>query len=527
MTSPQVYPSKINYRPGRVQTLTPEHEILLKQCWATLLRIWGYDVQISESDIKNRDAFVVSEMVQNMCRDSDAASLKLETKKKRGLFSRKPAASAPVRPVSDKRAKELQNGSSEKYVTTDVASELTRNVYFNIYKQNYANYFMDESEIDSVDVQSIDTFVTATTTFSQTLTDLASLKADFGESASVFSSTTALSRPGFRGKYRQYDPLDLHSAMFKVVKNDLVDNFVLRYIRARKCKYEDAMAMLTKTLNWRHNECPVEEWLLEGDAPSYVAGTNKGFVKNFTVSKSFIRGHDKNKNPLFVFQSKKHFASDTTQAETERFALLIIEWCRLHLRDVNESVDTCSLVFDLSGFSLKNADNAPVKFLTSMFESHYPESLGIVVVHNAPWIFSTVWNVIKNWLDPVVASKIHFTKGFDDIAKFIDPEHIPEYLGGNDTEDLSYPKPSKEHITPMKTRDAEFLRLCSVRDELYVRFIDATIRWVESTNPEVSSQYLKDKIQISYELSDNYIALDPYLRNPGVFDRNGFLSLRN
>lgn len=523
---PQVYPSNVNFRPGRIQSLTPEHELLLKQCWATLLTFWGYGVQLSDSDIMSPGSFVVSDIVATSAVAN--ASKKEAHKKKRSLFSKKEATAPRPRPVSAKRSQELSQAASEKYLETLEASELTKNLYFNVFNQSYSNYFVsgDEQDLGS-DAESIDTFVTAASSMSQTLADLGSLKIDSSETASFTSSIASNSNPGFRRKFSKYNPQDLHSALFKVVKNDLLDNFLLRYIRARKCKYEDAMAMLTKTLNWRHNECPVESWLAEGDAPSYVHEKNKGFVKNFTVSKAFIRGQDKNKNPLFMFQSRKHFASDTLPAETERFALLIIEWCRLYLRDVNESVDTCSLLFDLSGFSLKNADNAPVKFLMAMFQSHYPESLGIVVVHNAPWIFSTVWNVIKNWLDPVVASKIHFTKGYDELCEFIEPEHIPEYLGGKDTVELVYSKPSKEHITPPKAKDDEFFRLCALRDELYLKFIDVTIKWIESTSPEVSSLYLKEKIYLSEELSNNYIALDPYIRNPGVFDRNGFLTLKN
>ena len=69
-----------------------------------------------------------------------------------------------------------------------------------------------------------------------------------------------------------------------------------------------------------------------------------------------------------------------------------------------------------------------MKFMIKCFEANYPESLGVVLIHKAPWIFSGeyspkivnqicllthflgIWNVIKGWLDPVVADKIHFTK---------------------------------------------------------------------------------------------------------------------
>lgn len=32
-------------------------------------------------------------------------------------------------------------------------------------------------------------------------------------------------------------------------------------------------------------------------------------------------------------------------------------------------------------------DYPPVKFMIKCFEANYPESLGAVLVHNAPWIF--------------------------------------------------------------------------------------------------------------------------------------------
>lgn len=36
---------------------------------------------------------------------------------------------------------------------------------------------------------------------------------------------------------------------------------------------------------------------------------------------------------------------------------------------------------------MANMDYTPVKFMIKCFEANYPESLGAVLVHNAPWIF--------------------------------------------------------------------------------------------------------------------------------------------
>ncbi|KAI5905688.1 Phosphatidylinositol transfer protein CSR1 [Candida parapsilosis] len=323
----------------------------------------------------------------------------------------------------------------------------------------------------------------------------------------------------------QYNPKELHQALTKVLRNDLADNLILKFIRARKWDTDKAIGMMLKSLNWRFHEFPSDDWLMESDGPSYLNGTNKGFIKNFTTEKSWIKGRDKNNNPIFMFQAKKHLTSDSPLPQNQRYAVVTIEWVRLFLKEVSESVDTCTIVFDLTGFSLKNADYATIKFLADVFEAHYPETLGFILIHNAPWIFSTVWNIIKNWLDPVVASKIHFTKDAKELSKFIDPSLIPDYLGGEDTTRGYYPIPEPKDEFPPKRKDAEYAKLKRERDLLLVRFLETTRKWIESTNPQVSDKYLKDKLDLNIALSSNYIQLDPYIRNPGIYDRDHSLQV--
>jgi hypothetical protein len=50
-------------------------------------------------------------------------------------------------------------------------------------------------------------------------------------------------------------------------------------------------------------------------------------------------------------------------------------------------MQTQCIVFDMTGFSMANMDYTPVKFMIKCFEANYPESLGAVLVHKAPWLF--------------------------------------------------------------------------------------------------------------------------------------------
>ncbi len=41
----------------------------------------------------------------------------------------------------------------------------------------------------------------------------------------------------------------------------------------------------------------------------------------------------------------------------------------------------------MTGFSIANMDYNFVKFSTNIFEANYPETLGYILIHNAPWVF--------------------------------------------------------------------------------------------------------------------------------------------
>ena len=41
----------------------------------------------------------------------------------------------------------------------------------------------------------------------------------------------------------------------------------------------------------------------------------------------------------------------------------------------------------MTGFGMANMDYTPVKFMIKCFEANYPECLGAVLVHKAPWLF--------------------------------------------------------------------------------------------------------------------------------------------
>jgi|SRR5579859_127600 len=175
-------------------------------------------------------------------------------------------------------------------------------------------------------------------------------------------------------------------------------------------------------------------------------------------------------------------------------------------------------------------DYTPVKFLIKAFEAHYPESLGVCLVHKAPWVFQGttpsfplltpgIWNIIKGWLDPVVASKIHFTRSLADLEKFIPKTQIVKELEGAEQFEYKYVEPVPGENDIMKdvaTRD----KIQEERNEMILRFENATKAWIGG------GDVAGERDAIAGEMNENYWKLDPYIRARTFYDRIGAIGPR-
>lgn len=189
----------------------------------------------------------------------------------------------------------------------------------------------------------------------------------------------------------------------------------------------------------------------------------------------------------------------------------------------------------MTNFSLANMDYAPVKFMIKCFEAHYPESLGICLVHKAPWIFQGIWSVIKGWLDPVVASKIHFTKTQADLEQFIPREHIIAELGGPEQWEYNYVDPSPGEDAALEDT-ATLAKLQAERSQTVKRYEELTRAWInevgqvssgETKNalePLSASRIKEERYMVAKELKDGYWRMDKYCRGRTFYDRTGVIN---
>jgi hypothetical protein len=117
-----------------------------------------------------------------------------------------------------------------------------------------------------------------------------------------------------------------------------------------------------------------------------------------------------------------------------------------HEKLFKNGITRSCVVFDLGGFALRNMDYAFMKFMINILQNYYPDSMGKCLILNSPWLFSSCWYILKQWIDPVSQEKIQFIAQAE-LKNFIEESRIPKCNGGPDWE-YSYSFPLDVFTNP-------------------------------------------------------------------------------
>jgi hypothetical protein len=327
------------------------------------------------------------------------------------------------------------------------------------------------------------------------------------------------------------NPAELRAAFWDLVKHDNPDAIVLRYLRARKWDVQAALVMLVSTLHWTLGVDPYKSIVAKGDGDALLQSKStdpkaqkagQEFLDIAHAGKSFIHGHDVAGRPVVYIRVRLHRSGQQEDATMERFTIYTIETTRLFL---TPSIDTATIVFDMQDFGMANMDYAPVKFMIKCFEANYPESLGSVVVYKSPWIFQSIWKVIRGWLDPVVASKINFENDVAGLEKYLGPpDRVMKELGGTENYEYKYIEPTLDENQIMQNvaeRDA----IRQERSGIEAKYEAETATWASTPAATTDNAAGEDhtRSQLAADLTRNYWKLDPYIRARTLYDRIGVL----
>ncbi|KAJ5224660.1 uncharacterized protein N7469_008163 [Penicillium citrinum] len=329
----------------------------------------------------------------------------------------------------------------------------------------------------------------------------------------------------------------LRSAYLTVLKQDHPDALLLRFLRAEKWNVPKAWVKFVSSLNWRVNEYHIdEEVLMKGELyhveksrakeDSAEKKDGEGFVLQLKTGKGYFHGKDKFGRPICVVRVRTHDPNSATKKGLNDYIVQCIETVRLVMVP---PVDTMTIVFDLTSFSLSNWDFPPVKFIIEIFQESYPESLGAMIFYNAPWIFSGKFQETLEISDFGSSSMVFWIpwlpRRFTSLAvlenynKSFQRDGLSRSWGGSEDWEYEYvePEPNEnDRLLDTESRDAILTERESLGDELF-RLTASLV-----SNPEDSaSQGRRD--ETIKQLRDNYWVLDPYIRARTLLDRTGVL----
>ncbi|KZP14434.1 CRAL/TRIO domain-containing protein [Athelia psychrophila] len=303
-----------------------------------------------------------------------------------------------------------------------------------------------------------------------------------------------------------------HETFWRTPFSGPPDSTMLRFLRARKWDVTAALGMLACMIAWRV-ELAVDEIVEAGEE-----GLNRdlpGFDLQMRSGKSYLHGTDAQGRIVIYIHVQIHNSRQQTFEALRAFTIFSVETGRLFLAP---PTNQACLVFDLTNFGLSNMDWAFIKFLVKAFEAYYPETLGVLAIHKAPWVFSTIWGAIRSLLDPVVADKVVFTKNEKELKQVINAEHLPKGMGGDEDWTWEYtdcvPDENARVHDPVQ-RAAHLAIRATLRDAFEV----ATRAWI--TSPSPATAHARDQAVLAYRIAS--IEADPFIRPRTVYHRHGNL----
>lgn len=208
----------------------------------------------------------------------------------------------------------------------------------------------------------------------------------------------------------------------------------LRFLRARKFDLEPTKQMFIASEKWRE-EFKVDTLVNDFQFPEGD--------QIRAIYPQYYHKVDKLGRPIYIehFQSldfKKIQELTTMERMQQRHVVEYEQTIRFRFpacsKKAGQEIEQSCTILDLQGVSLFSFSQVAsfVRNLSKISQDYYPESLGNMFIINAPMLFSSIWSLIKPFLDEVTVNKIKIigSNYKSTLFEYIDPENLPERLGG-------------------------------------------------------------------------------------------------
>lgn len=253
-----------------------------------------------------------------------------------------------------------------------------------------------------------------------------------------FPTTAPVAAPGHPGHLKPEEQAQVHQLRMLLEAEGFTKRLdtltLLRFLRARKFDVMASEKMFVDCETWR------TETKLDELVPTWEFTEKEEMFKYYP---QYYHKTDKDGRPVYIEQLG---GIDLTAmykiTSSERMVTnLAVEYERLSdprlpacSRKSGHLLETCCSIMDLKGVTLTKVPQVytHIRQVSALSQNYYPERLGRLYLINAPWGFSTVWSVVKGWIDPVTVQKIQILGGGyqSELLKQVPAENLPVEFGG-------------------------------------------------------------------------------------------------
>ncbi|KAL1973137.1 hypothetical protein VTN31DRAFT_6679 [Thermomyces dupontii] len=209
---------------------------------------------------------------------------------------------------------------------------------------------------------------------------------------------------------------------------------LLRFLRARKFDVEAAKTMFIECEKWR------KEFGTDEIAQTFEY-TEKPQV--FEYYPQYYHKTDKDGRPVYIEKLGNIDLNAMYKITTSERMLqnLVYEYEKMSdprlpacSRKAGKLLETSCTILDLKGVGITNVPSVYgyLRQASAISQNYYPERLGKLFLINAPWGFSSVFSVVKGFLDPVTVEKIKVlgSNYQAELLAQVPAENLPKEFGG-------------------------------------------------------------------------------------------------
>jgi len=181
------------------------------------------------------------------------------------------------------------------------------------------------------------------------------------------------------------------------------------FLRDRRGDIQQASEKLREAVEWRKTfgDIPIPEHLYREE-------------ESETGKCALHHKLDRDGRAVIIVRVDRHVINDFPLESSKALCVATIEKALEQLDQRGE----ISVIFNLNGFGLRNADFAFAKFLVKTLYKYYPQRLGAAYMVDAPLLFQGPWKIVKPWLRRY-ASLVTFLPSNKVSGLFDDPVDAP------------------------------------------------------------------------------------------------------